>query len=192
MAQYEIEIKKAPPLRVMGARDVIPTYPHVGSLFEEVVRHLQAHDEKPAGPGLAIYYDMAPKERDHDVEAAVPVGECSPDAGRVKCHTLPGYETMAAVVHEGPYEGIGAAYDALITWVRSNGYEFIGPNREVYLRGNAGSSLAYGQDDVAEDPADLLTEIQFPVRKAAYASIGRTHPARIPITNTGLHRPQEV
>ena len=41
-------------------------------------------------------------------------------------------------------------------WIEANGYEIIGPNREVYVRGP--------EEQIA--PEEYVTEIQFPVTKS--------------------------
>ena len=57
-----------------------------------------------------------------------------------------------------------------MTWIEANGYRIVGPNREVYLRcpdNDYDDPAAYGYDDyVADDPAEYVTEVQFPVEKA--------------------------
>lgn len=110
---------------------------------------------RPAGPGLAVYYDPEYRERDADVEAAVPIGEQVASGGRVVVRELPGADSMACVVHQGAYDGIGQAYTALMSWIEANGYRIAGPNREVYLRG----------PESGVDQAGYVTEVQFPVEK---------------------------
>ena len=108
-----------------------------------------------SGPFLAIYYDMEHKERDVDIEAAVPVSGDIDLPEPIKVRDLPGEETMASLVHTGPYETINEAYQALMTWCESNGYELAGPDREVYLTSPQETS----------DPAAYVTELQQPVKK---------------------------
>jgi DNA-binding transcriptional MerR regulator len=72
-----------------------------------------------------------------------------------KQQLLPGVDTMATVVHKGPFLTIGEAYSAIIKWIEANGYGIHGPAREVYLRPAVGGSQT--------DP-ETVTEIQFPVK----------------------------
>jgi effector-binding domain-containing protein len=74
----------------------------------------------------------------------------------VEVRELPPTETMACVVHHGPFITISEAYEALIKWIGVNGYHIVGPGREVYLR--------EAKEGDQNDP-DTLTEIQFPVEK---------------------------
>jgi len=59
------------------------------------------------------------------------------------------------VVHQGPYETLHLAYNAISVWLEENQYQITGPVRECYLKG--------AWDEL--DPKGWITEIQFPVRK---------------------------
>ena len=166
MPAYEVVLKKVAPQTVAAVRDVIPTYPDMGRLFGEVEAYVAQHGVKPAGPCLAICYDTEYRERDVDVEAATPVSTPLPSSERVKIHELPGVEQMACVVHRGSYDTLSQAYTALLTWIEANSYHITGPNREVYLRGHTDSGLDYPEAYLTDDPADFVTEVQFPVEKA--------------------------
>ena len=61
---------------------------------------------------------------------------------------------MASLTLEGSYEGMSRAYEKLLGWIKANGYRIVGPNREIYIKGP-------GPD---YEPAEYLTEIQFPVQ----------------------------
>jgi effector-binding domain-containing protein len=59
----------------------------------------------------------------------------------------------AVTVHRGPYTEIGPAYHTVSGWIADHGHELAGGPREVYLN---------DPREVAE--ADLLTEVQWPIR----------------------------
>ena len=155
MPAYDVVLKPIEPLKVVAARGVIPAYSDVNRLFDVVIGHLGQHRAKPAGPPLAIYHDGEYRERDVDVEIAVPVAEALPGGGQVTVRELPGGQ-MASLIHKGGFQAIGEAYAALMAWIGSGGHNVVGPNREIYLT---------GPDDV-DGPADYVTEVQFPVEKA--------------------------
>ena len=155
MPAYEVVIKKVDRQTVVSVRDVIPTYGDVGQLFGEVFGYLGSQGVNPIGPPLAIYHDGEYREKDVDVEVAVPVAGKVPGNKRVKYQELPAVARMACAIHKGDYSGIGQAYNAVMSWVDKNGYRVTDCNREVYLQGP-------GQGD----PASYVTEIQFPVEKA--------------------------
>jgi effector-binding domain-containing protein len=71
---------------------------------------------------------------------------------------LPGFETMACVVHAGSFATIGEAYDAILKWVDENKYQVVGPGREIVLR--------EPQPQNSQTDPGTVVEIQFPVQKA--------------------------
>jgi effector-binding domain-containing protein len=157
MPTYDVVIKKVEPQTIVGIRRVIPTYPHVGELFGELFGHIQAHNVRVVGPPLSIYYDGEYRERDVDVEAAVPVGAPGGGANGVPIRELPGAEMMASLVHHGPYETIHQAYSALLKWIEQNHYRVDGPDREIYLQGP--------DKEKERSPEAYVTELQVPVAK---------------------------
>lgn len=155
MPDYEVVIKQVDKMKIAGVRDVVASYSSVGPLYGELFAALGQHGVTPAGPMMAIYYDEEYKESDVDVEAAVPIAGGSLPKGRVVIRELPG-TAVASLVRPGPYDDFTPAYQALMGWIEANGYQIIGPNREIYLRG----------PEPGVDPAEYVTEIQFPVAKA--------------------------
>jgi effector-binding domain-containing protein len=85
----------------------------------------------------------------------MPVAAAIPASDRVKVYELPGLEQAASTVYKGSYDGISEAYQAIMAWVESNGYRITGPDREWYLVSPADT----------QDPAEYVTEIQFPIEK---------------------------
>ncbi len=83
------------------------------------------------------------------------IGTLTP-SDRVNVYTMPALESAASTVHHGSFVSIGNAYDAVTRWIDANGYEIVGPAREINL-----------QFERNGDPNKYVTEIQFPVRKRA-------------------------
>lgn len=158
MSKYDVVIKHIEPVKVASVRAVVPTPPDQGELWGELMGYLGQQGARMSGPPIAIYHDPEAKERDWDIEVCMPIADELAPAGRVSVGSLPGCETMACVVHAGPFTTIGEAYDALGKWIDEQGYKFVGPSRELNLR-------------VPEPPGNqndpnTLNEIQFPVAKA--------------------------
>jgi len=153
MPNYYIVIKTVEPISAASFRDVIPAYPEQGPLWEQLESFLAHNQIKPEGPCFTLYYSDEP---DIDTEVCEPVSSAIPNHPKVGQHLLPGVDTMATVVHKGPFITIGEAYTAIIKWIEANGYQINGPTREVYLRPAANGSQT--------DP-ETVTEIQFPVAK---------------------------
>lgn len=155
MPSYDVVMKKVSPQGVASLRDIVPTYADITRLFEELCPYLEKHEAKWVGPPLAIYYDCEYKEKDVDMEVAVPIQGDLPATERIKVGELPGIEQTACIIYQGPYEKIHEAYFFMMKWLEENGYEITGPDREVYLVGP-------GQ---AADSTGYVTELQFPVVK---------------------------
>lgn len=156
MPDYQITIKKVEPQLIASIRDVLPTYGDVGQLYGEIFKYLgKKWVFKPAGPPMLICHDGEYKEADVDVEAAVPIGKNIQGSDRVKVYELPVMEQAACTIYKGPYEGISEAYNAIMSWIESHGYQITGPDRELY----------FTDPSKVKDPSENVTEIQFPVKK---------------------------
>ncbi len=64
------------------------------------------------------------------------------------------YPTVAAVIHAGPYEKVGATIDKLMAWMKAEGCVAEGPLLERYLN-----------NPMQVKPEELRTEIWIPCRK---------------------------
>jgi effector-binding domain-containing protein len=157
MSKYDVVIKKIEPLKIASVRGVVPTPPDQRPLWDELIGYLQQQSARMIGPPMALYHDPESKERDWDIEVVMPLGEELPSSRRVQVYELPGAEKMACVVHTGSFATIGEAYDALAKWIDQNGYQIVGPGRELNLR------LPDKLGD-QNDP-NTVNEIQFPVEK---------------------------
>jgi effector-binding domain-containing protein len=153
MPNYDIVIKSVEPISAASVRDIIPTYPEQGQLWEVLESFLAHNQIKPEGPCFTVYYSDEPSI---DAEVCEPVSTPIPEDPNVDQHKLPGVDTMATVVHKGPFITIGEAYTAIIKWIEANDYQISGPAREVYLR---------PADNGSQTDSDTVTEIQFPVSK---------------------------
>jgi len=158
MPTYDVVIKKVELQLVAGVRDMIPAYPQQGHLWAELGAYYEQHKFVPAAPCLTVYYSEEPNI---DAEVCEVLSSPLPSSERVKVHELPGVETMASVVHHGPFATIGEAYAAIIKWIETNSYRCVGPVREVYLR-----EAQQTQSGVSQTDPNTVTEIQFPVEKA--------------------------
>lgn len=162
MPMHEVVIKDVEPMTIAAAREVVGEIKdmsdRIGALFGAVSGAVGAHGWKAVGPPLTVYPDIEYTETNIDTIAAIPVdastGAASlpPPDGTVSLHALPG-GTVAALVYQGPYSGIGTAYIELGGWISANGYRMTGPPREMYLT-------------EPDNPGGPVTELQYPVEKA--------------------------
>jgi effector-binding domain-containing protein len=169
-AEHDVVVRSVPQLLVASIRSITLGAETVERLFEEVEAFAAQHGARAAAPPLAVYYDTEYRERDIDLEVAVPLTRVVESCGRVVVRELPGVEAMACVVHSGSYATLDAASGALYSWIASQGYRAAGPYREVYLRfGAGGLRLAIPGAYLADDSADYLTMLQSPVERGEYA-----------------------
>jgi AraC family transcriptional regulator len=104
----------------------------------------------PAGPPMARYYD--PDGAVVEYELAIPLTAPFVGDGDIQPGTIGGGE-VAHTVHVGPYDQLGRTWEALATWIGSQGKSIAAPGWEWYV------------DDPQEtDPATLRTEVFWPVR----------------------------
>ena len=126
----------------------------MGILFGEILTWVMKKGLRMVGPPLSIYPNpekVAPGEMEY--EAGVPiVGEVG-EEGRIRIKKIPAQQILAAI-HKGPYKEIEPVYKAIMEYIMKNGYEIVGAPMEIYLN---------NPREVSEN--ELLTEVQFPVRK---------------------------
>ena len=158
MPDYEVVVKRVEAVRVASVMDMIPSFAVVNAtfnrLFDEVIAYINANGGRFAGPALDLWLDAEMKDSDMNVQAAMPVAGDLPESERIKVLTLPAIETMACAIHHGDFSNIKSAHVAVHDWVNANGYNIAGPCREVYL--------TYDRNG---DPAQYVTEIQYPIAK---------------------------
>lgn len=129
----EVDLPERPAATVRGhvAHDGIPAF--LGSAFGEVVGAVGPRGLGPAGPAFARY--RAADDGGWDIEAGfpllAPLGEAS---GRVESTTLPA-GPAARTLHVGDYGSLGAAYEAVSTWLTEHGRVGAGEPWECYLDG---------------------------------------------------------
>jgi effector-binding domain-containing protein len=155
MTKYDVVIKKVEPVKVAAIREKLPSYYGIGKLYGELAGYLAPFGIKGDALYYAIWHDPEYKESDVDGEAAIAVNGNVPSSDRIKVYSLPEIETMACLVYQGSYKNMMQAYEHLVGWIETNGYQVIGPNREIYIEGG-----------MEENNDSYITEIQFPVTKS--------------------------
>ena len=153
---YEVTVKQLPAQPVAATHHQQPA--------RDLVRHqhrgppgpgrARPAGTEPAGPLTVVYH----ADQVLDEDTAAPIEICFPVAarfegnGEVYATELAG-GPAAVTVHRGPYAEIGPAYHTVSGWIADHGHELAGGPREVYRN---------DPREVAE--ADLLTEVQWPIR----------------------------
>lgn len=153
---YDIHVRQLPP-QVVATERCHATLAELGKVMHATLAKV-ASSVEPAeaaqGAPFGVYYNEPFRPEDIDVEMGLPVAPDAKVAETKGIHRreLPG-GPVAYTVHVGPYSSIGAAYEALHTWIEGHGHKRTGPPREIYLVGP-------GQ---GVKPADYRTEIEVPI-----------------------------
>ena len=128
------------------------TVPEIGAwtgrCYHEVSEYVATAGRVITGPPFSRYRRAGDR---FEVEAGFPIDAPIDGEGRVEASSLPG-GLAATTWHRGPYEGLGAAYDALDAWLAERGATPTGPPWEIY----------YSDPARQPDPATWRTEVVQP------------------------------
>lgn len=149
---YKCELKQQPaqPALTIRTRAAVQDLPAVfGKAYGAIMQYLGELHEQPAGMPFAAYYNM--DMQNLDIEIGFPVARKLAGKGEVQASEFPGGK-LASVLHIGPYDQVGPAYDALMQWIKAQGYEATGVAYELYYSGPE------------TPPQEIKTEIVFPLK----------------------------
>lgn len=102
-----------------------------GSLAE-VYRYLGETGGAPSDAPFVIHHERLKGGDRWDVEICAPVEHAIEPPRGFRFRLLP-EQTMATTVHHGSHHELGAAYDALRSWIEARDLAVAGPPRETYL-----------------------------------------------------------
>lgn len=126
----------------------------MGAAFGEVYGHLERQGVEPEGPPFVIYHGMPEADVPFDVEICAPVSRATDPPAGWQLQELPA-GMFATLVHVGPYDTLGTAYETLTEWIGAHDLAVAGPPREVYL------------SEPETPPAQVRTLVEFPVSALA-------------------------
>ena len=147
-----VELPDQPALCVRFRTSMDKIQDDIGRSYGAIFAQLGKAGGIPAGPPLALYYDMGMNPGDFEMETCAPVAGEVPGEGEVVFRVLPGGKFLQTM-HRGPYDTLEQTYEALFAYLKDNGLELTGPTREVYLT----------DPSQVERPEDNLTRILFPL-----------------------------
>lgn len=155
---YDIQIKETGAQPVVSIRAVVASAELV-DFFEDACREIREYlaqiGERPVRPPMSLWHSSPEQSRDGvDFEPCLPVEHRVPPRGRIRADELPA-GLVISTIHSGDYDTMGAAFDAVWSWIVGHGYEPAGPPRDVVL---------IGAHDTG-DPAGYRTEIAWPVHR---------------------------
>lgn len=155
--KYQAAVREIPSYTVYYKQGVIPGYQDLGTFIPQANAEFAA-----ANPGIKImdpdycfvsYVDKQYKEKDVGLLYAQAVEKAGKETDAIKFKTIPAMQAVC-VYHKGPFQNLGEAYAFAMNWLEQNGYQMVDAARECYIDGYWNK----------EDPADWLTELQFPVK----------------------------
>lgn len=155
---YQATIRTIPGCTVFYKEGVVPTYAQLTDFVVQAGAECGA-----ANPGLkcaepdysfVTYEAGGYQEKDVALTYAQAVVGRGKETDTIKFKDLEPVEAVC-VYHKGDWSKLGEAYAFAMNWLEQNGYELTQRPRECYIDGCWNK----------EDPADYLTELQFPVRK---------------------------
>jgi effector-binding domain-containing protein len=119
--------------------------------FQHLPKTLAGQGIRPLSAAFALYH--RPPAATFDLEVGFVVDRPVRPEGDVVPGSLPGGR-VARLVHVGGFDGLGASWERLTSWVREQGLTPSGVFWEVYLT----------RPTPDTDPAALRTELDLPVR----------------------------
>ena len=137
---YTIQLREVSPQPILSIRAIVPTLELVG-FFEEATREMQTYlaqvGVRPVGPPMSLWHS-APGQIPNasDLETCWPIEGPVPSSGQMNFAELPaGLE--AFTLHEGDYDTMGYAFDAIWHWIQEQGFEMAGvPRDRVFVGPN--------------------------------------------------------
>jgi len=162
MSNKEVVIKSTDTIFVLSIRQQVLTWEDIPGFFEEITNAVSEHEIVSTGAWIAIYHDTQWVANNIDIEIAIPIKKHNetnlPTVFGQPMQTtyLPQNDTIASILHHGPYDSKGESMILLGHWIEANNYQFSGAVREIYLRGPL--------DTI--DPSMYLTELQIPITRS--------------------------
>jgi len=162
MMKYEVRVKEVAAQPIVSIRDIVPMMELV-AFFDDAVKELHAYIERvggrAAGPAFSMWHSPPMGEPPvFDIETVQPTAQELPSKGSIRAGTLP-RGLLAYTIHEGSYDNMSNAFDAVANWIENSEYEMAGPSRDVVL---------VGSNDV-EDSSQWRTEIAWLIRPRTQA-----------------------
>lgn len=161
MSDYEIVVKPVAAVKVASARQVVPSpelmREQCNQLVNEICEMFEKTGIQSTGTCLSIYHDHSTEGIDVEMAFFMPDDTPLVTYRRAGVRELPSIETLATAIYHGSYDAfdaVGQLHVEMGKWIEANGYQIVGPSREIYLQ-------------TPQSPGgDGVMEIQFPVTKS--------------------------
>jgi len=127
--EFEVEHKSVQ-LMLVAALRMSGRYSDAGKGFSLLGKKFGRHI---CGKAFMLHHDSEYKENDANFEVCMPIRK-GESTGNIEVRELAGGPCIS-LIHTGPYDQIGPAYNKIIEFARRQGYQTKVPTREVYLKG---------------------------------------------------------
>jgi DNA-binding transcriptional MerR regulator len=169
----DVVVKSIPAQLFLSIRTLLPSAEDLFQLVQLVQRVLPSRvDPRILGPFVGVIYTNGFTYRNNDVEVGYllkkPVDAPISLSGayELRMHELPAVSTMATAVQTGGPGLIFVALGRIAHWIEANGYQIVGPYREV--------GVEFSRDGPFDD---MIVEVQMPVeRRSASPTIHHPFP----------------
>ena len=150
---YEVRVLEvaAQPVAIVDGRARQEDFPKViRPMFDRFYQNVGSVDLRQRGLNIIIYrnhpdVNLLVSAEGVPLEVGIRVPEPFTGNDIIRCSSTPSGK-VATVVHMGPYERLGSAYDALGKWRKDNQAAWAGPFWELY-------------GHWSDDPAQLRTDV---------------------------------
>lgn len=164
--RYDIVVREIEPQLVATYREVAPDDDRIQYMFEELEVYVTQFNARADRPPISIYHDPEYREENIDAEVVVPLKSVIPGTDAIYVLEMARIPKAACVVHTGDYRTIYQAYNALLSWIESNGYRMKGPIREVYISYSAdGLGFELPPTYLVKESSPFVTELQLEIEK---------------------------
>ena len=165
--KYDVILRDIESELVGTYREVAKDDNRIQEMFDLVEIYIAGYENARADkPPFTIYYDDEYRDEEIDCEVCVPLKYAIPENESIRVRKTPKQFKVACVIHVGNYLNIGQAYNALLNWIDSNGYQMKGLIREIYLKyGADGLEFELPQTYLAQESNQYVTELQLAVEK---------------------------
>ncbi|MDG6257644.1 MAG: GyrI-like domain-containing protein [Methanomicrobiaceae archaeon] len=153
------KIEDIPATRALTIRGEGPYHKLLTSLIGQICEQMATPENvrqgvKATGPIGSVYIGEDCDEHGGLVEVFLPIsGTVTVRNPAIEVKIIPA-ATVVSALHRGPYHTLGMAHTKIFEYLQERGFESAGSPRELYLN-----------DPGITPEEDLLTEIQYPVRK---------------------------
>ncbi|WP_395295869.1 MerR family transcriptional regulator [Kitasatospora hibisci] len=134
---YEMAERDVPEQKVLFVRRHVTAeglLDFLGEATDTIFAHMRTTDACLSGPLFAVYHGIVSDDSDGPVEVCVPTASAVEPAGEIGVRIEPAHREAYTELgkERRDFATMVGVHDAVLTWIREQGYERVGASREVY------------------------------------------------------------